>query len=421
MRPQLHLTAQEGWINDPLGLTYHNGQYHLFFQYVPGQTEWGPNCHWGHATSDDLLRWTQGPVALAPGDGDHGCWSGSLVADPATLFYTTVDSSNLQIGRVRIARPSADDWTNWSKAEVIAELPEGIDAIVYRDPYVFQDGDRWRLLMGAGLRDGTATALVFGSDDLLRWEYDGKLVSRHTSEREPLWTGSVWECPQLFPLGDKWVLTVSVWEPFVPHYESYAVGSYRDGRFVAEYWGRLTYGPSSYAGSTFTDAEGRRGLIYWLRGVDDLDTGWASANSIPHLLSLSGETVIAEPHPQLTTLRRQGVPIKTGAAAAVELTSLVDVEWNFDLAAAVAALTLTDAEGNLVLRLWTAGGTLCAETPAGNWTMPVRGGEVRLLLDGPVAELFNEAGTMALPIPGGAARHATTTGAGHAVAYDLRL
>ncbi|MFI7065051.1 glycoside hydrolase family 32 protein [Kribbella sp. NPDC050124] len=418
MRPRLHLTALEGWINDPLGLTFHNGQYHLFFQHVPGQTEWGPKCRWGHATSKDLLHWTQGPAVLAPGEGDDGCWSGSVVADPPTLFYTTVDSDDVRIGRVRIARPTSDDWTTWAKAEVVAVLPEGIEAIAYRDPFVFHDGDRWRMLMGGGLADGTATALIYTSDDLQQWAYDGDLASRHSSEDQPLWTGAVWECPQLFPLGDSWVLTVSVWEPFVPHYQAYAVGTYRDGRFVAEHWARLSYGPSYYAGSTFTDAHGRRGMIYWLRGVDDHRQGWAGANSIPHLLSLHDDTMVAEPHPNVTALRSAGTVVKSGEES-VNLPSVADIEWSLDASTGSAGLTLADADGNIVLSLRTQDGVLDAITRDGNWSMPVGGNEIRLVVDGPIAELFSATGTMALPLSqvGGVALD--VTGSGTATAYPL--
>ncbi len=89
-RPTLHFTPRSGWINDPLGLTHRDGTYHLYFQHVPGQAEWAHTCHWGHATSPDLLHWTERPVALAPGDGDAGCWSGSIVAsDDGTRFSST--------------------------------------------------------------------------------------------------------------------------------------------------------------------------------------------------------------------------------------------------------------------------------------------------------------------------------------------
>lgn len=93
-RPSFHLSAT-GWLNDPLGLTFHGGQYHLFYQYVPDVPMWDLACRWGHATSPDLVTWTERPVALAPGDGDGGCWSGSVVdpgdGTPAWLFYTSVN------------------------------------------------------------------------------------------------------------------------------------------------------------------------------------------------------------------------------------------------------------------------------------------------------------------------------------------
>ncbi len=420
-RPALHLTAEQGWINDPLGLTYHNGRYHLFFQYVPDQTEWGPNCHWGHATSDDLLHWTAEPLALAPGEGDDGCWSGSIVnprGKPAAMFYTTVDIPDVQVGRVRVAHPTDESWTTWEKTSpALAELPAGLDAVAYRDPFVFHDGDKWRMLMGAGLPDGTATALLHSSTDLIHWTYDGALASRHTSESTPLWVGAVWACPQLCPLGDRWVLPVSVWEPFIPHYEAYAVGAYADGRFTAEHWGRLTYGPSYYAGSTFTDADGSRGLIYWLRGVDDADGKWASANSIPHLLSLEGDTVVARPHHNVEALRGDGQVLANGCVKPIP--TLVDLEWVLDSTSAAARLELCDNSGELVLQLQSTDGVLHAQTPAGEWTMPLKGTAIRLLLDGPVCELFNDAGTMALPLPPVSGLSAECTGGGRATAYVL--
>ena len=100
-RPALHFTAKTGWINDPLGLTYHEGRYHLFFQYVPGQTEWAPGCYWGHAVSEDLLTWTECEPVLEPDNGDGGCWSGSLVVNDegeATIFYTSVQLDDLDVG-----------------------------------------------------------------------------------------------------------------------------------------------------------------------------------------------------------------------------------------------------------------------------------------------------------------------------------
>ena len=125
------------------------------------------------------------------------------------------------------------------------------------------------MLIGSDRNDGTATALAYTSANLIEWTYDRELASRSSTKRHPLWTGTVWECPQLIPFGDKHALLFSVWEPWIPYYEAYAIGRWVAGTFRIETWGRLSYGDSYYAGATFADAAGRPGMIYWLRGVDD--------------------------------------------------------------------------------------------------------------------------------------------------------
>lgn len=401
IRPRLHFTVREGWINDPLGLTFHGGHYHLFFQFVPGQTQWGPDQCWGHATSDDLLHWTEEPVALAPGDGDDGVWSGSIAVPDegqAALFYTSVDLDDVQIGKVRLARPIDDTWTAWEKGDVVAELPSGVDVVAFRDPYVFHDGTAWRMLMGAGLTDGTATALTYRSDDLERWEYDGLVATRHRSQTEPMWTGAVWECPQMFRLGGKWVLTCSVWEPIEPYYEAYAIGDLVDGRFTAETWGRLSYGPSYYAGSAFTDEDAERGLIYWLRDVDDPEGRWASAHSVPHRLTLAGDRLVAGPHPAVAAAR-VGEPVVCSAGS-LEIGCVADLEWRLATSHAHAALLFGTGAGSEVLRLTAAGGELTATVAGDSWTMPLADRDIRVLVDGPIVEIFTTAGVMAVPIRG---------------------
>lgn len=399
-RPQVHFTPASGWINDPLGLTFHGGRYHLFFQFVPGQTQWGPNQRWGHATSDDLLHWTEGPTALEPGEGDDGVWSGSIAVPdvgPAALFYTTVDLADVEIGKARIARPTDDTWTTWIKGEIVAELPDGVDVIAYRDPYVFHDGSTWRMLMGAGLAGGTATALTYRSEDLEHWVYDGLLATRHRDQTEPLWTGDVWECPQMFRLGPKWILTVSVWEPGVPHYEAYAIGDLVAGRFTTQSWGRMSYGPSYYAGSAFADQHGDRGLIYWIRGVDDPAGQWASTNSLPHMLHLAGHRVIAQPHATVAS-RRIGDAVHT-TKGVVEVSLLSDLEWTIEALESNATLEFLDTAGKPVMRLAAADASLTSTVGVEYWTMPLTDTEIRIVLDGPVVEIFTNSGVMAFPIP----------------------
>jgi beta-fructofuranosidase len=398
-RPQLHLTARGGWVNDPLGLTFHDGQYHLFFQHVPAVTAWAPSCQWGHATSPDLLRWTERPVALLPGGGDDGCWSGSIAVDEdgrPVLFYTSVTVPDVHIGRVRTALPVDRTWDSWVKQDVVARLPPGVDAVAFRDPYVYRDDGRWRMLVGAGLADGTPTALGYVSDDLETWEYDGPLVPESAHETDNVWTGSLWECPQLFPLGDARVLVVSVWDADVPHHVACAVGSVSRGRFTPHTWQRLTYGPCYYAASAFADEHGRRGLMLWLRDIRDAGGLWTGALSLPHLLELDGGTVRCTPHLHLDGYR------SPSPGGPVDLAHAADLEW---MPAADARLLLRLADDTTVVEVRVHAGELtvaCAVTGSA-WSMPWRPGAVRLVLDGPVLEVFAASGVMAVPVAAGGA------------------
>jgi beta-fructofuranosidase len=397
IRPRIHFTPRSGWINDPLGLTFHDGRYHLFFQFAPGTTTWSPRAQWGHATSPDGLHWTEGSVALAPGDGDGGVWSGSLVCPPgeaAVIFYTAVDEADPQVGRVRRAVAADEGWVAWDKGEVVVPAPPSSDVVVFRDPWVFPDGDRWRMVVGAGLADGTALAFGYVSDDLRHWDETGPALTRHRDETEPLWTGSVWECPQLFRIGDDWVLTVSVWEPFVPHYEAYAIGTFADGRFTPRCWARLTYGPSYYAGSAYGERDGRRGIVYWLRGVDDVASGWASAHSVPHALRVEGDRLVAQPHAAVERLRGEPVPLGPGATEA-SVDAFFDLDWTVSLG---DNLSVTGPDGAEAVHLEAAPGQLAIRVGDQTWTVPLVDDRVRVLLDGPIVEVFATAGVFAAPL-----------------------
>src|SRR5699024_5614931 len=130
-------------------------------------------------------------VALAPGGGDDGIWSGSISVDDdgdALAFYTSVRVPDFGIGRVRVARPTDPSWEHWDKGDVVVELPEQLDAVAFRDPYVFRDGEGWRMLVGTALRDGSAAAASFSSSDRLSWIYDGLAAQRSGADVDPVWT-----------------------------------------------------------------------------------------------------------------------------------------------------------------------------------------------------------------------------------------
>ena len=399
-RPVLHFTAVSGWINDPIGLTYHDGRYHLFFQYIHGQAAWSPECCWGHAVSDDLLTWTEHDPILEPGDGDGGCWSGSLVVDNqgrATIFYTSVQLDDLNIGQIRTAQPDDETWNTWRKGGFVEGIVPTSDAGIFRDPQVSRDGDGWRMLVGSGRNDGTATALAYTSADLIAWTFRGEFASRSSAQQDQVWTGKVWECPQLVPLGSKHVLLFSVWEPWIPYYEAYAVGSLINGEFKIDKWGRLTYGDSYYAGAIFADAAGRPGLIYWLREVTDSQGRWTGAHSLPHVLRLDeNNQLIAEPHPNVAQRRRPATKISIDHEQPVALPPIADVEWNLGRGRP-ASLTVRSANGTQVVRMITNDGALKIEIAGKIWTMP-SSAALRLVFDGPVVELFSTAGVFSAPI-----------------------
>lgn len=241
MRPLIHLTAPSGWINDPHAITVRDGVHHLFHQYVPDSLVHDPACRWGHAVSPDLVHWEHRPVAIEPGDGDDGIWTGSLAQadDGPVILYTSVRSADYGMGRVRRAVPVDDRWDQWVKEEIVAQAPEDLDLIAYRDPFVMREKDGWRFFIGAGSRDGHAMALTYTSRNLHEWTYDGVAAERATTQTEPVWTGRLWECPQFVDVDGIWAMISSVWDDDVLHYAAYGLGRYDGGEVLGNVLGPI--------------------------------------------------------------------------------------------------------------------------------------------------------------------------------------
>ena len=240
-RPGLHFTPRQGWINDPHGIVWADGCYHLFFQHNPVGTSWGAAVNWGHATSADLVTWDEQRVALAPEPGELGCWSGSVVLSDhgvPTLFYTRVLADAPALGQVAraLGDPTLSDRRREPSESVVVTLPT--DVVEFRDPFVWRASDCWRMVAGARLRGGVGAALQYSSADLWEWEYDGIVTQRASSETTGAWTGSMWECPQLFPLDGTWVLLLSVLHDTVLKNVVYATTTFldRDGHRCAMSW-----------------------------------------------------------------------------------------------------------------------------------------------------------------------------------------
>lgn len=256
-----HFKNREGWMNDPNGLVQFNGEYHAFFQHYPYAPRWG-QMHWGHAVSKDLIHWEEKDIALFPDmpyENSGGCFSGSAIVKDGRLylFYTSVSE---ELGQTQSVAYS-DDGITFTKYEgnpVIAKSPLG-DNKDFRDPKVFKYKDSYRMVVGAG-KDNIAKLLLFKSEDLLHWDYIGELLSDRKF-------GSCIECPDIFPLEDKFVLMFSS-VVSLPHRVCFALGDFDGSEFIFDNeedpFFPVETGPDFYAPQTFEDDEGRRILIAWM-------------------------------------------------------------------------------------------------------------------------------------------------------------
>ncbi|WP_094550651.1 glycoside hydrolase family 32 protein [Petroclostridium xylanilyticum] len=313
-----HFMAPAYWINDPNGLIYFRGEYHLFYQHNPYGPLWGA-MHWGHAKSKDLVHWEYLPIALAPSeDYDYhergGCFSGSAVDDNGlfTLIYTgTVLEKDGQVKQVQCVATSTDGitFTKYPGNPVINQPP--VDGSSdFRDPKVWKHHDTWYMVVGS-CKNGKGKALLYKSLDLRNWDYVGVLAESDGTK------GTMWECPDFFPLGDKYVLIVSPMG-MDNHKVIYMVGNmdYGTGRFTSDRYEEVDYGFDFYAPQTFLDGQGRRIMIGWMNSWDwmpwfksfgpTVTNNWCGIMSVPRVLSLDSDgRLIFQPVEELKSLRRQ--------------------------------------------------------------------------------------------------------------------
>jgi beta-fructofuranosidase len=312
-RPVWHFTPPAGWMNDPNGLAQFRGEYHLFYQYHPFGTDWGP-MHWGHAVSLDLVRWRHLPIALAPSPGGPdagGCFSGSAVDDGGVLSLVYTGHGDRQV-QCLATSPDGRVFTKHPGNPVLASPPEGFPPAHFRDPKVWRAEGRWWMVAGSK-RDGRGAALLYESQDLRQWSF--KAVAAESDGT----LGSMWECPDLFALGDRHVLVVSP-EGLDRRKALVFVGrlDYRTGRFAIESRHVADHGFDLYAPQSFEDAAGRRVVIGWMDSwgskVWPTKTwGWAGAMTVPRLLRLSADgTPLWAPVPEIETLRGRAVAAPAG-------------------------------------------------------------------------------------------------------------
>ena len=305
MRLKYHFEPKKGWMNDPNGLIFFRGRYHAFFQHNPHAAVWGP-MHWGHAVSDDLIRWEELPIALYPDqpyEDNGGCFSGSAIEKDGKLylFYTSVSKALGQTQSVAIS----EDGLNFTKyaGNPLIKAPPTDGSADFRDPKVTLIDGVYYMVCGSG-RDGAGKILLFRSDDLFDWKYVGVLF-------EGAEYGRVLECPDFFKLGDRYVLMFSQME-LKTHSSVFAVGDFDGSRFTPSAVGRPEAGPHFYAPQSFWDGK-RRIVVGWMYSWDKPvppDNTYTGAFSLPRELHITdGDRVLLTPVSEAERLLTPGDPI----------------------------------------------------------------------------------------------------------------
>ena len=314
-RPTYHFSPLYGWMNDPNGMVYKDGEYHLFYQHNPYGSKWG-NMHWGHAISKDLINWEHRPDAITP-DALGTIFSGSAVVDTdntagfgaGAIVAIYTQNSDRQVQSIAYSTDNGRSFTKYENNPVLTS-----DARDFRDPKVFwhKETQRWIMLLAVGQE-----MQIFSSSNLKDWAFESSFGEGQGAH------GGVWECPDLFELPvdgtneKKWVLLCNLnpGGPFGGSATQYFVGTFNGKEFVNESPSKtkwMDWGKDHYATVTWSDApDNRRIAIAWMSNwqyANDVPTSqYRSPNSVPRDLSLftvDGETYLqSAPSPELLALR----------------------------------------------------------------------------------------------------------------------
>lgn len=344
-RPQFHFTPEKMWMNDPNGMVFYNGEYHLFYQHYPNASVWGP-MHWGHAVSRDLVHWEHLPIALYP-DSLGMIFSGSAVVDwnntsgfgengkpPLVAIFTQhlmegekAGRTDFQYQSIAYSNDRGRTWTKYNGNPVVPNTQKIRD---FRDPKVIWDDESKQWVMVFAAHDHV---MFWGSPDLKNWRHLSNFGKEYGTH------GGVWECPDIFPMtvegtGEKkWVLLQSI-NPGSANGGSgtqYFVGNFNGENFTLDpsfapnvtdgkaVW--LDWGRDNYAGVTWSDVpeeDGRRIFIGWMSNWDYATVVptdvWRSATTLPRSLVLkktaTGYRVFSQPVKELEALRGESHSIK---------------------------------------------------------------------------------------------------------------
>ena len=323
-RPLFHLTPKCGWMNDPNGFSYYKGKFHMFYQYNPYESHWGP-MHWGHAISDDLLHWTYLPCALAPDmyyDKD-GVFSGSAAVLPdgrQLLVYTGVCREELPDKNFRewqtqcLAVGDGVEYEKYEGNPVIdsKKLPTDASTKDFRDPRIMMtENGEYDLVAANRTMDDNGQILLYHSKDGFHWKFETVLL------RGDGRFGLMWECPDYFELDGKHVILTSPQDMLPQGFEYHSgngtlclIGHFDPERkvFSEEHDQSIDYGVDFYAAQTVLAPDGRRIMIGWMQNWDacsirDEDAPWAGQMSLPRELWIEDGRLYQRPTREFDAMR----------------------------------------------------------------------------------------------------------------------
>lgn len=310
-RNHYHLMGPIGWINDPNGFIYFRGEYHLFYQYHPYDSIWGP-MHWGHAKSKDLINWENLPIALAPSEyyDIDGCFSGTAIVkdDKLYLYYTGHVENEEERKEVQCVAISEDGifFEKYVNNPIIDErhIQDKAPIEDFRDPKVFQYENHYYMLVASKTNNNLGQILMFKSKDLYDWSYCSVFLEGETEQ------GVMWECPDLFQLDDKYILIMSPIEMKSKGYfyqnRSSAVAfvgvvDWDKGEFKVENMHEIDGGLDFYAPQTAQGPNNQRVLVAWMQMWDrnmptnDLKHRWAGSMTLPREVYLENNQLKQRP------------------------------------------------------------------------------------------------------------------------------
>lgn len=332
-RPSFHLSAPIGWINDPNGFSRFEDEYHVFYQYHPYDTKWGP-MHWGHSKTIDFIKWEQLPISLAP-DQEYdmgGCFSGSAVESEGKhiLMYTGVLDKVQEDGSHLIRQTQCiaiGDGVNYEKLAcnpviTSVSLPEGSNLEDFRDPKIWKEGDCFYAVIGSRHADGSGQIVLYKTKDLREWTF---VTILDRSENK---IGRMWECPDFFNVDGNDIMIVSPMEVKAQelkfhngHNTVYLIGKYdkENYKFNREDYGTIDFGLDFYAPQTLETKDGRRIMIGWMQSWENNivpnDFNWCGMMSIPRELTIKDGKLIQTPIREIknyykNTVKHENVLIK---------------------------------------------------------------------------------------------------------------